>query len=299
MEIDIPQASRKMEYIDILYIRIDLKPKSEAKFNRYTGFSIRSICYNIFRQTKPYDPKIHDENTPKPFSVSPLLSISNGDIHPCYYTSDREVFFEVILNTGRIPISLFKNYFYVGREIRLDENVFQITNVDIKNFLLGKYFQDIGNPVRFTLNFYTPTLFRYEVFHPYYSIEEMEISLLKKRSKNTIYHFYPEPKYLIRSIFRTLRDIYNISFPDILIKDSIQYLIDGYLVISRIEGMETRPLGDPPYKGFIGRVEYLFRDDTEDNKDMREFIIRLLKFGELFGVGVGRTNGMGRYKILI
>ncbi len=299
MDIDLNDAIKRLKNISILHFKISLEGNSNLKFNRYTGFAIRSLCYNVFKRTKPYNPKIHDENVPKPFSVSPLLTLKDGKLRPCYYKAEKDVYFELILNSRKVPLSLFTDHFSVGKEIKLDEYTFLIKDVKIENFQLGRYLGDGEPPDRFTIEFYTPTVFRYEVIHPHYVDDKRELILLKRKSNKTILHLFPEPKYIVRNILRALREVYGVSFSSALITDVIQYIVDGNIVISKINRLVSKALTDPPYKGFIGNIEYLFRESDDRYSEMRKFIYWLLKFGELFGVGVGRTNGMGRYLIIV
>ena len=287
-----------LDNLNIFRVRVYLRGKERNRFNRYTGFAIRSLCYNIFREVEAYDPSIHDINIPKPFSVTPLMEKDGDIVKARFFEVGKEPYFDIILNIDIVPIKLFRDFFSEGREIRLDENEFIVVGVEILNTQFNKLYKFDGDiPEKFVLDFYTPTSFRYEIVHTYFSETANTFTFITNKSRYTVQHLYPEPKYLIRSILKTLRDIYSIKLEEEDIFEILEYIINGNLLISRINNMKTIPLRNPPYRGFTGIFEYMFRDISKYG-EVANTIYRLIRFGEIFGVGMGRTMGMGRYKVL-
>jgi len=154
--------------------------------------------------------------------------------------------------------------------------------------------EQTGAAKGFELLFITPTYFRATPLDlaKEYSLDE---SLLAP------YRFIalPDPILMFRGLVRTWREFVGGEGLEDFVKwvEAGGVLLSGYPSGIFTKRVYEHPMTNKWVVGFVGKARFSFSSKLYDQK-MAEKALALLKFGEIMGVGAGRTSGLGRVKLL-
>ncbi len=149
-------------------------------------------------------------------------------------------------------------------------------------------------PIRsFELDFRTPTFFRATPL-------DLSKQYALSESMTTPYRFVPLPDPILtfRSLVRTWREFVGGEG----LENLMTWVESGGVVLSGFpSGIYTRRVYEHPMEnkwvvGFVGKTRFSMPSSLYSEK-MAGLAFKLLKFGEICGVGGGRTSGLGRYYV--
>ena len=262
------------------------------KFQSFSGFEVRGFFYNVISSlNETLASSIHEGKALAPFAVTPVILHRESQDVVCYdHVSPGLADFSFILfrdDEARVVEEAIRKGMST---VKLVDSELPLTTIRLEQI------DPLSMPKErlssFALNFYTPTYFR-----------ATPIDLAKEYSLNASvplpYRFVPlpDPILLFRSLVRTWREFVGIGEG---LEEFMSWVEAGGVLLSGFPGgIFTRRVYEHPMTnkwavGFVGRANFSFSKRLYYEK-MVETASALLRFGEIVGVGAGRTSGMGRY----
>ncbi len=277
-------------------ISFEFAVPSTLKFQSFTGFEVRGFFYNVLSSVnETLASSIHGGKALAPFAVTPVMLHRVGGDITCYD--------HISPGLANFSFILFRDDEARAMEEALKKGMNSVKLVDWELPLTTVRLEQI-DPVllpkeklsSFALDFHTPTYFR-----------ATPVDLAKEYSLNASipspYRFIPlpDPILLFRSLVRTWREFVGSGGESL--EDFMTWVEAGGVLLSGFPGgiftkrVYEHPMTNKWAVGFVGRANFSFSKKLYHEK-MVETASLLLRFGEIVGVGAGRTSGMGRYRLL-
>lgn len=260
----------------LLYsIELKLISEDNARFTTFTGYLIKGLITSMIQK---YDIRLSKDleiwRGIKPYSVTPIISNVSKKQGDLLKIRANDVirfrvlsFEEEIINRVMDAISSKKRCKIGDYTFLIEDCV--IDRYDLVDFINTQYHTNLLN-----LEFYTPTAF----------------STMAMRDNIP----FPMPNFL----FSNLAKLWNENLPDdaqINLEELTKWIGNNVFIsdyktyIKTIEVKRNRTI-----KGFQGYVKYKIRSLN----NYGAWIWALARLGEIFGTGIKRTIGMGRYRIV-
>ncbi|WP_449462168.1 CRISPR system precrRNA processing endoribonuclease RAMP protein Cas6 [Tardisphaera miroshnichenkoae] len=268
---------------------------SPLKFQSFSGFEVRGFFYSVLSSVnETMASSVHGGKALAPFAVTPVMLHREGGDVTCY---DR-----VSPGLATFSFVLFRDDEARAVEEAMRKGMSSVKLVDWDLPLTTVRLEQIDPQSisreklsSFALDFYTPTYFRAT---PVDLAREYSL----KSSIPSPYRFVPlpDPILLFRSLLRTWREFVGISEQNL--EEFMSWVEAGGVLLSGFPGgiftkrVYEHPMTNKWAVGFVGRTNFSFSKKLYYDK-MAETASLLLRFGEIVGVGAGRTSGMGRYRL--
>ncbi len=256
-------------------IELDFISIDEARFNNFTGYLTKGLITSLIQGI---DIRLSKDlefwRGIKPYSVSPLMRNSQmtninyirfrkGDRVRIFVSSfEEEIINRVMDAISREPNVKIGDFEFSLKDIKIDK-------YDLIDFINYQYHKTV-----LEISFITPT-----AFSTLYGKENV---------------VFPMPSFL----FGNLARLWNENAPkgtQIDIEQFKNWIWDNVSIIQYNTHLEKAILKKQKIiSGFVGRVQYRLRSLSKYGA----WIWGLARLGELFGVGIKRTIGMGRIRIL-
>lgn len=275
-------------------INFEFAVPSSLKFQSFSGFEVRGFFYHVVSSVdEALASSLHAGKALSPFAVTPVILKREGDI-VCYdHVSPGLASFSFILfrdDEAKVVEDALRRGMSA---VKLVDSEFPLTTVRLTQ--VDPTALDKERLSSFALDFYTPTYFRAT---PLDLAKEYSL----KANLDSPYKFVPlpDPILLFRSLVRAWREFVGIGIDDL--EGFMSWVEAGGVLLSGFPaGIFTRRIYEHPMTnkwavGFVGNVNFSFSKKLSNDK-MIEAASTLLRFGEIVGVGAGRTSGMGRYRI--
>jgi len=252
-------------------LELEAYTERELKMPLFTGGLARGILLQVLRRSEPeISHRLHEPNTRKAYSVTPLLFKSRSSLKdgylldPTYPLRMRVRFLE-----DGYAANLMRG-FEVDTSLTLHESVFHVASMRIRSKSYSELLSE-SNPVdSFRLLFKTPTCF----------------SALGRR----YLHLFPEVIY----VFGGLLELWSLFSHDTGVDcgtrdEYVKWIVDS----AGVSGFElvTRQvlIGRRSSIGFTGWVNYRLGEGDK----WRKLTVALARFAEFSNVGKNRTAGLG------
>ena len=276
-------------------ITFEFAVPSEVRFQSYSGFEVKGFFYSTLSSVdQALASSIHAGKALAPFAVTPVFINRAGRQLTCYdRLSPGLASFSFILfrdDEARVIEEALRRGLST---VRLADHELPLLSVRVEQLDLLPAAEVSANS--FSLEFYTPTYFRAT---PVDLAKEYSL----KAKLDSPYRFVPlpDPILLFRSLIRTWREFFDLGIKE---PESFMSWVEsgGVLLSGFPRGIRTRRVYEHPMTnkwavGFTGTVYFSFSSKLF-SEEMVRTAYSLLKFGEITGVGAGRTSGMGRYRM--
>jgi len=263
------------------------------RFQSFSGFSVRGFFYKIMGiGDQRLAEELHAGKALAPFSVTPVTIEAAGRELVSYDRLDPGLArFSLVMMRPELGSSLQKALQGGLSSITLSDQELPLASIRLESLDPLAIPEE---PVKsFELNFWTPTFFRATPLDlsKQYGLSE---------SLTTPYRYVPLPDPILtfRSLVRTWREFVGSEG----LEELMTWVESGGIVLSGFPtGIYTRrvyehPMGNKWVVGFVGRTRFSASSPLYSER-MASLASKLLKFGEICGVGGGRTSGLGRYRM--
>ena len=267
-------------------------------FQSFSGFACRGLFYETIKNHDPsLSSSLHSSRNLKPFSVSPLMVLTDKDYKIVYrkFKPPCVGHFELKVFDGKLSSAVQMEVLSDLKEIKLNNTLYQVAEVVVLNPEFSRFVAE-SKPVKsFSLRFRSPCFFRRTpqvMLKAYPSRFGRGFSLAKSQFR---FHPLPEPILLARSLARLWRAFYG---GGLKLESFLGWVEAGGLVVSGFPGgiktvrVYEHPTSNKWVSGFIGKVHFNLPGDLYD-KSCAKTLDTLLRFGEYSHVGGGRTAGFG------
>ncbi|MGC8631711.1 MAG: CRISPR system precrRNA processing endoribonuclease RAMP protein Cas6 [Thermoprotei archaeon] len=276
-------------------INFEFAVPSSLKFQSFSGFEVRGFFYHVVSSVdETLASSLHAGKALSPFAVTPVMLKRDGGDIVCYdHVSPGLASFSFILfrdDEARVVEDALRQGMST---VKLVDSEFPLTTVRLTQ--VDPALIDREGLPSFALDFYTPTYFRATPLDL-----AKEYSLKTKLDSPYKFVPLPDPILFFRSLVRAWREFVGIGVDDL--EGFMSWVEAGGVLLSGFPaGIFTKRIYEHPMTnkwavGFVGNVNFSFSKKLSNDK-MNEAASTLLRFGEIVGVGAGRTSGMGRYRI--
>ncbi|MEM4522625.1 MAG: CRISPR system precrRNA processing endoribonuclease RAMP protein Cas6 [Nitrososphaeria archaeon] len=281
-------------------ILLELYSQDDVYFQSFSGYSTRGLFYNIVKKfDEEYASTLHNSKMLAPFSVSPIYTVRENRLHPCFKKVGKgiaRIYFTLL--DSRLN-ELFIKFIQEGLNengIQIGKTKMAINSISLQQYEYEKLYKNSNEIKSFKVNFMTPTYFRQtpkDIMKRYGKEYDKKVTV-------SPYRFLPlpDPVLLFKSIARIWRKFSNYNLN---LQDFIEWLEIGGIAISGYpEGIRTHIVYEHPTTkkwsvGFTGTVHFSIVKDIY-SPEKAKIADTLLKFAEYTNVGGGRTAGLGVIK---
>lgn len=231
--------------------------------------ALQAVVYGWIRNANAgMAQRIHDANSMKPFSVSPLLASGTGELTLTVPCIDDQVA-ELILQGAQQQ----RGELHLKAESRVER--YRLEGAEVSGSISWRELFDSAQPNRsWTLDFVSPTAIKNDgVLDP-----------------------LPPASLLLRSWLNRLNSMSPLQFDDecLWLAEDCMETVDEGLVMPAV----TRTGGKGAYRGFIGTRTLQLSDSWEYDEVELRTIDLLCSFAPYASTGVQTTRGMGFTKLL-
>jgi len=260
----------------------------------FSGPIASSIFLELINRVDPkLSTKLHETKKPKPYSCTPLFRapLSKYRASKCKnfikIPAGARIWFRVALVGGKYVAKVLKSlvsnadFSFKVFNSKFEFMGLEFTQYDFESLIkeskqLLEQLWKKGLSVK--ISFYTPTRFA--------------VASITGRRKEPKFSLFPEPERVFPNIARHWNSFMKWKIP---LKELEKYVIDFVYVTD----YSLKPITMKTTHGRVirGSVGYIIYNITE--KSQAEILLTLLKYGELFNIGTGRSMGIGVNKVAV
>lgn len=258
---------------------ISLIAQNNCLLPPFTGNLIRGAIFQLIAiHDQGFADKLHEGNTIRPYSISPILGFKNrmkrtrrGEIIIEKGTMFK---FRMGILTSKLAEKMVKITLQQNEmKIKFAEGEFKVASFEIKTKSAKELLlEERERPTKFSLRFLTPT---------YFNISKQEFPMR-----------FPEPRYL----FMNLATLWNAFSEEKILVDHTELFnwVENHISVNAYD-LQTRTVyiaKNAPKIGFKGWVRY----QLSGEKKYQQWIHALAQYAEFSNVGANRTAGLGCVK---